>query len=76
MLALVLPVLAGRGRFVSRIPSARDRFVMRFGTVGSAVQGTADTAAASVQDVGVDHGRAHVAVAEQFLDGADVVAVF
>jgi hypothetical protein len=24
--------------------------------------------------VGVDHGRAHVGVAEQFLDGADVVA--
>jgi hypothetical protein len=25
------------------------------------------------QDVGVDHGRRHVAVAEELLDGADVV---
>ena len=29
----------------------------------------------AVQDVGVDHGRADVAVAEELLDGADVFAV-
>src|SRR5712664_1404500 len=30
--------------------------------------------APAVQDVGVDHRRAHVAVAQELLDGADVVA--
>jgi hypothetical protein len=34
-----------------------------------------DTPASSVEDVGVDHGRLHALVAEELLDGADVVAV-
>jgi len=38
------------------------------------IQGAADGDAA-VEDVGVDHCRADVLVAEQFLDGADVVPV-
>jgi hypothetical protein len=38
----------------------------------SSVEGAADTAAAAVEDVGVDHGRAHFFVAEELLDGADV----
>jgi hypothetical protein len=40
------------------------------------IQRAADAAAAAIQDVRVDHGRPDVAMAEQFLDGADVVAVF
>jgi len=32
--------------------------------------------ASFVQDMGIDHGRADVFMAEKFLDGADVVARF
>jgi hypothetical protein len=42
----------------------------------SAVEGAADDAGAAVACVGVDHDRAHVFVARQFSNGADVVAVF
>lgn len=35
---------------------------------------TPDTQRAAIQDVRIDHRRAHVRVAEQFLDGADVGA--
>ena len=38
------------------------------------VEGAADTEATAVQDVGVDLGRGHVAVAEQFLYGPNVLA--
>jgi hypothetical protein len=41
-----------------------------------AVQGASDAAVTAVQDVGVDHGGLDAAVAEEFLDGADVVTVF
>lgn len=40
------------------------------------VGGAADGTSAAAQDVGVDHRGADVAVAEQLLDRADVVAVF
>jgi hypothetical protein len=40
------------------------------------VQRAGHAAAALVQNVGVDHGRADVGVAEQLLHGADVVAAF
>ena len=46
------------------------------GGLRSAVEGAADAPGASIQDVGVDHRRAHVLVAEQLLHRADVVAVF
>ena len=39
-----------------------------------AIERAPDTAAAAVQDVSVDHRRGHVSVAEELLDGADVVA--
>lgn len=39
------------------------------------VYGALDTSAAPVQDVGVDHGRLHALVAEEFLDRPDIVAV-
>jgi len=39
------------------------------------IEGGADCEAASLQDMGVDHGGANVFVAKQFLDGADVVAI-
>ena len=39
------------------------------------IQWAADAGVASVEDVRVDHGRLHAAVAEQLLDRADVVAV-
>ncbi len=32
--------------------------------------------AASVQDMGIDHGRADILVPREFLDGADVIACF
>jgi hypothetical protein len=41
-----------------------------------AIQGATDGQAAALEDVGVDHSRFHVFVSEEFLDGADVVAVF
>jgi hypothetical protein len=34
----------------------------------------ADTTATSIEDVGVDHGRLDVGVAQELLDGPDVVA--
>jgi hypothetical protein len=34
-----------------------------------------NTLSASIEDVGVDHGGFDIFVAEEFLDGADVVAV-
>jgi hypothetical protein len=43
--------------------------------VGEAIGGAEDAGGASVEDMGVDHGGGDVAVAEEFLDGADVVAV-
>lgn len=42
----------------------------------STIGGTLDTERAAVGDVGVDPGRCDVAVAEQLLDGPDVVARF
>jgi hypothetical protein len=39
-----------------------------------AVKRTADAVAAAVQDMGVCNRGAHVLVAEQLLDGSDVVA--
>ncbi len=43
---------------------------------GEGVVGAADAAAADlVEDVGVDHGGGDVAVAEELLDGTDVVAI-
>jgi hypothetical protein len=41
---------------------------------GSPIEGTLYATTAPVQDVGVDHRRPDVFVAEEFLDGADVVA--
>jgi len=42
-----------------------------------AVDGAADAQAAGpLEDVGVDHGRRDVAVAEKLLHGPDVVSVF
>src|SRR5262249_51870552 len=35
---------------------------------------TADGSGAAVEDVGVDHGRAHVLVTQELLDGPDIVA--
>lgn len=37
------------------------------------IQRRADRQATSLQDVGVNHCRPHILVAQQFLDGADVV---
>ncbi len=50
-------------------PGLRFRFSVR-------VERAADGEAAAIEDVGVDHRRADVLMAEQFLDGADIVAVF
>ncbi len=42
---------------------------------GLGVEGGFDGEAAALKDVGVDHGGFDVFVAEEFLDGADVVSV-
>jgi hypothetical protein len=39
------------------------------------VQWTAHGHSTALQNVGVDHGRAHVLVPQKFLHGADIVAV-
>jgi hypothetical protein len=38
------------------------------------IQGATDGQAATVEDVGVDHGGLDALVAEQFLDGMDIIA--
>jgi hypothetical protein len=38
------------------------------------IEGAAHPEGAAVEDVGVDHGGSHAVVAEEFLDGADIVA--
>ncbi len=45
-------------------------------SLNSLIQGTAHGQGAEVKHVGVDHGCAHVFVAEEFLNDTDVVAVF
>lgn len=44
--------------------------------VSHPVQGALDAHPASVQDVGVEHGGADAGVAQEFLDGPDIVSVF
>jgi hypothetical protein len=44
-------------------------------SAGLLVEGAADGEGPLAEDVGVDHGGADIGVAEEFLDGADVVAV-
>ena len=46
------------------------------GLIEEAIDGAPDAEAASVEDVEVEGGGLDVFVAEEFLDGADVVAVF
>jgi hypothetical protein len=56
--------MAGRLRASSRERHPREQPVRR----------AFDTTAAAVEDVGVDHRRSHLAVAEQFLHRANVVS--
>lgn len=52
-------------------------FLIRTGINASkAIEGASDAAGAFVEYVGVDHGCADVGVAQEFLDGTDVVTVF
>jgi hypothetical protein len=46
------------------------------GSCSYRIQWAADAAGAFAEDVGVDHGRRYVAVAEELLDRADVVVAF
>jgi len=48
---------------------------VRFGGSFDLVGGTSYTSTSLVQDVGVDHRRCHVLVAEELLNGSDVVSV-
>jgi len=41
----------------------------------SEVEGAADGQAASIEDVSVNHRRFHILMPEQFLHGADIVAI-
>lgn len=38
------------------------------------IQRAADATPTAIQDMGVDHGGRHIAVAQQFLDGPNVIA--
>ena len=40
-----------------------------------AIEGADYSASAAIENVGVDHGGFDIAVTEEFLNGADVVAV-
>jgi hypothetical protein len=57
----------------SRIRTATHPLAAGRGNTSSEVERALDAAAAPVQDVRVDHRRAHVGVPEQLLDGPDVV---
>ena len=48
----------------------------KWGAAQNEVSGTLYGVTAAVEHVGVDHGGGDVAVTEQLLDGADVVAAF
>ncbi len=68
------PWLPGPGIFIEHRSSASG------GGGGSwiedAVSGTRDSARAAVEDVRIDHRGAHVVVAQQLLNRADVVPIF
>lgn len=49
--------------------------ISRTGITSQTVSRAADTTSASVQDVRVDHCRANVFVAQEFLHGTNVVAI-
>ena len=40
------------------------------------IHGTSNTSSASIQNMGIDHRRLHVAMAQKFLGGSDIVAIF
>jgi hypothetical protein len=42
----------------------------------SRVERTSNSSSAAIKDVSVDHGRAHIPMAHQLLDGPDVVPAF
>ncbi len=44
-------------------------------TTGQPIRRATDTSSTSVQNMGIDHCRANVLVSQEFLHGADVVAV-
>lgn len=60
-----------RLRRLQPIPSPGDKIILL-----REIQGTPNAPASAVEDVGVDHRRADVPVAEKFLDGPDVVPFF
>src|SRR5690606_17375276 len=70
-------VTSTRGRARVGLPICHAPVVQRMNLRSSplAIQRAADAVAAAVEDVGVDLGGGDVLVAEQFLDGAQVVAV-
>src|SRR5439155_24470949 len=65
----------GCSRTTRLIPAPKPRSVRMSSRTEHPVGGALDHAWSPVQDVGVDLRRAHVAVAEQFLNRPDVVAV-
>lgn len=59
--------------------SRTNLFLSQRGLVGSRsrlVQGALDSESSFGEDMGVYHGCPHIAVTEQFLDRADVIALF
>lgn len=49
--------------------------VKRAGTGKSTIQRAANTPAATIEHMGIDHCSAHILVSQQFLDSADIVAI-
>ena len=73
---LAMNTPGSRAGFNRRVESADSVVGIVSGFLRSVlVQGAADGEAASVEDMGIDHCGFDVFVAEEFLDGADVVAI-
>jgi hypothetical protein len=74
-----VPLHMGDHRGAGHSAFAANRTLVLFGcfrVFSKSVQWTLHATGAALEHVGVDHGRADVGVAEQFLDGADIVAGF
>lgn len=71
-----LPCYLAWARSISRQGDGRGSRFQHEGRGGQdAVRGAAHRAAPPVQDMGVDHRGAHILVAQELLDGPDVVAI-
>ena len=67
--------LPGVRRYIRPCTAGNTLFAIHRAFQLALVKGASDAAAATVQDVAIDHGRGEIRVAEEFLNRAGVVAV-